>query len=117
MLNMATALVGNSSSGIVEAPDLALPAVNVGSRQQGRERGGNLIDVGHNRNEIGQAIKYIVAHLDDQAVREKWGQSPYRDANTAQRIAQVLGDSELGPELIQKRFYDDRLKPNSVENN
>lgn len=117
LLNMATVLVGNSSSGIVEAPDLALPAINIGSRQRGRERGGNLIDVGHDREEIGQAIKYILNHLDDQTVREKWGQSPYRDVDTAQRIAKALRNVELAPELIQKRFYDDDIRPDSSEHN
>ena len=115
LLSIATALIGNSSSGVVEAPDFGLPAVNVGTRQQGRERGGNLLDVGYCREEIELAVKYIMAHQEDPDLRQKWGQSPYRDTGTAARIAEVLGKVELGPKLLQKRFCDDGLGQDVTE--
>src|SRR5438309_1427907 len=52
MLAAADAMVGNSSSGLIEAPSFALPVVNVGRRQQGRLRGANVIDVGDATDEI-----------------------------------------------------------------
>jgi UDP-hydrolysing UDP-N-acetyl-D-glucosamine 2-epimerase len=106
LLSVASVLIGNSSSAVVEAPDFGLPAVNVGTRQQGRERGGNLVDVGYHCEEIRQAIQWVLTHRDDPDCRAKWAESPYRDTDTAQQIAETLGTVELGPPLIQKRFYD-----------
>ncbi len=57
LMKVASVMVGNSSSGIIEAPSFGLPAVNIGIRQEGRERGKNVIDVGHNKTEIIKAIK------------------------------------------------------------
>jgi UDP-hydrolysing UDP-N-acetyl-D-glucosamine 2-epimerase len=57
LLVHATAIVGNSSVGIRECSYLAVPAVNIGSRQSGRERGSNVIDVGHDRGEITAALR------------------------------------------------------------
>ena len=52
LLSIASVLIGNSSSALTEAPDFGLPVINLGTRQQGRERGGNLVDVGYCRDEI-----------------------------------------------------------------
>jgi len=109
LLSMADVLVGNSSSGIVEAPDFGLPTVNVGTRQLGREHGGNLFNVGYSQVEIQDAISYIIEHRDDTELHERCSQSPYQDIDTGAQIAQVLSTVELGPSLIQKMFCDDLL--------
>ena len=57
LLKAATAIVGNSSSAIIEAPFLGLPVVKVGSRQMGRERAVNVLDVGYDRKEIEAALR------------------------------------------------------------
>lgn len=106
LLKIAGALVGNSSSALSNAPNFGLPAINVGTRQKGRERGGNLIDAGYNREEIRSAIKYALEQRDDPDFRERCTKSPYEDINAAEQIAEVLGSVELGMNLIQKRFYD-----------
>ena len=106
LLSVTSVMVGNSSSALTEAPCFALPAVNVGSRQQGRERGGNLIDTGHNSDEISVAVQHGLDHLSDPAFRARCAESPYQDVDAAAQIADVLSMAELGIGLVQKRFYD-----------
>ena len=107
LLSVSDVMVGNSSSALSNAPNFGLPAVNVGTRQMGRERGGNLIDVGHDQEEIRRAIRYALDHLDDADFRAGCRESPYHDIDAAGQIAGVLSTVELGPGLIQKRFCDD----------
>jgi len=106
LLSIAGVLVGNSSSALSNAPNFGLPAVNVGTRQKGRERGGNLIDASYDREQIRSAIQFALDQRDDPDFREQCSQSPYQDVNAAEQIADVLGSVELGMNLIQKRFYD-----------
>ena len=106
LLSVASVMIGNSSSSLVDAPNFGLPAVNVGTRQQGRERGGNLIDVPGDCEGIRRAIRFALEHQHDALSRSKWSESPYVDIDAAEQIAEVLGNLELGPGLIQKRFDD-----------
>jgi UDP-N-acetylglucosamine 2-epimerase len=97
-------MVGNSSSGLIEAPSFALPAVNIGDRQRGRVRAPNVIDVSPDRDQIAAAI----ARALDPAFRASLAgiANPYGDGRAAPRIAAVLRDVELGPPLLRKRFTD-----------
>jgi len=52
LMSKAAAMVGNSSSGIIEAPSFQLPVVNIGTRQEGRVKAANVIDVGYSREEV-----------------------------------------------------------------
>lgn len=89
LLGGATVLVGNSSSGIIEAPMLRVPAVNVGRRQEGRERGDNVIDV----PPIAERVREAIVVATDPGFRARLsGQSPYGDGKAATRIVdEVLG--------------------------
>jgi UDP-hydrolysing UDP-N-acetyl-D-glucosamine 2-epimerase len=95
LLVHATAIVGNSSVAIRECSFLGVPAVNVGSRQQGRERGRNVIDVPHDRAAIAGAI-------DEHRRR---GRSPtdhlYGDGRAGARIASCLATAPL---TVEKRL-------------
>jgi UDP-hydrolysing UDP-N-acetyl-D-glucosamine 2-epimerase len=95
LVNRASCIVGNSSVAIRECSFLGVPAVNVGTRQQGRERGRNVIDVGHDRGEIQQAIR---AHL-------RGGRPPgdhlYGDGKAGVRIAESVAAASLS---IEKRL-------------
>jgi UDP-N-acetylglucosamine 2-epimerase (non-hydrolysing)/GDP/UDP-N,N'-diacetylbacillosamine 2-epimerase (hydrolysing) len=104
LVRYAAALVGNSSSGIHETASLGVPTVNVGTRQQGRERGQNVLDVRCDRREIRQAV---ATALYDEAFRARVALrvNPYGDGHTAERIVRILKEVNLG-NLIQKRFYD-----------
>ena len=104
LLREADAMVGNSSSGIIEAASFGLPVVNIGSRQQGRLRGENVIDVGQGRDEI---IAGIARALDPAFRRGLTGmRNPYGDGAAAPRIVRILREVPLGPRLARKRFAD-----------
>ncbi len=95
LLCSATAIVGNSSVAIRECSYLGVPAVNIGSRQQGRERGKNVIDVDHDRRDIADAI----------ATHIKRGKPScdllYGDGKAGTRIADCLATAGL---TIEKRL-------------
>jgi UDP-N-acetylglucosamine 2-epimerase len=57
IMKIANVIIGNSSSGIIESPSFDLPAINIGCRQQGRERAKNVIDIQYNREQIISAIQ------------------------------------------------------------
>jgi UDP-N-acetylglucosamine 2-epimerase (non-hydrolysing)/GDP/UDP-N,N'-diacetylbacillosamine 2-epimerase (hydrolysing) len=103
LMKAASVMVGNSSSGIIDAPSLGLPVVNIGTRQEGRERGENVINVGHNKCEI---IKRIREGLTDKEflLKVKKCQSPYGDGKAGLRIAEILSKLEITPRLIQKKI-------------
>jgi UDP-hydrolysing UDP-N-acetyl-D-glucosamine 2-epimerase len=104
LLREADVMVGNSSSGLIEAPSFGLPVVNIGSRQQGRLRAANVIDVGHTREEI---VAGLGRALEPAFRRSLTGMAnPYGDGRAAPRIVEVLERVELGPRLVRKRFVD-----------
>ena len=104
MMKHAAAMVGNSSSGIIEAASFELPVVNIGNRQLGRLRGENVIDVGYSRAEILEGIEKATspgfgAGLEGMA-------NPYGDGYAAGRIVGRLREISLDDALIRKRFYE-----------
>ena len=103
LLKHAACLVGNSSSGIIEAPALKTAAVNVGDRQEGRERGGNVIDVGSSRREILRGIRKA---LEDGEFRRRLARcrNPYGDGRTGPRVARILARVPLDGGLRRKRI-------------
>jgi UDP-hydrolysing UDP-N-acetyl-D-glucosamine 2-epimerase len=103
-LRKALAMVGNSSSGLIEAPSFALPAVNIGPRQQGRVRGGNVIDVPCQADAIAKGIKKAISH-DFRSTLEG-GRNPYGDGKAAQRIVGRLRSEQLTVRLVKKTFFD-----------
>jgi GDP/UDP-N,N'-diacetylbacillosamine 2-epimerase (hydrolysing) len=99
LLAGAAALVGNSSSGIIEAPTLRVPAVNVGTRQLGRTRGDNVIDVPAVRAEIVAGIRQAL----DPAFRTGLsGMSPYGDGESARRIVDAIVEQPIDQRLLVK---------------
>ncbi len=104
LLTHADAMVGNSSSGIWEAPSFQLPVVNVGDRQQGRLRAGNVIDVAPDATSIVAAIRRALAPSFRESLCDL--ANPYGDGMAASRIAKVLKDMELGSHLLRKSFAD-----------
>ncbi len=100
LLRIATALVGNSSSGLIEAPSFNLPAVNVGARQFRRLRACNVIDVGYASEDIRQGIEKALS----QEFRQRLANctNPYGDGHTAERTVRVLQSLHLSPLLVSK---------------
>ncbi len=101
LLRSVDILVGNSSSGIMEAASFALPVVDVGMRQRGRERGRNVLDAG-------AAPESIVSQIARAKTREfrcslEGMQNPYGDGYAGERIAEVLAAVPVDEELRIKR--------------
>jgi len=104
LLSHADVMVGNSSSGLIEAPSFGLPAVNIGARQRGRLRGANVIDVAPSREEIVRGIE--AAREPAFRARARSDANPYGDGLAAPRIVEVLSKVPIDARLIQKRFAD-----------
>ena len=96
LLNNCSCLVGNSSSALREGSFLGIPAVNIGTRQQGREHGNNVFFTGYNKTEIETAIKRQI----------KSGKYPssslYGKGDAGKKIADILAEVDI---KIQKRLH------------
>jgi UDP-hydrolysing UDP-N-acetyl-D-glucosamine 2-epimerase len=104
LMRYAAAMVGNSSSGIIEAASFKLPVVNVGSRQKGRVRAANVVDVECRRMEITAAVNHVLNPAFKN--RLKTLGNPYGDGHAAERIVRVLREVPLDQRLIRKQFVD-----------
>lgn len=104
VMKIVAAMVGNSSSGIIEAASFDLPVVNVGIRQQGRVRGKNVIDTGSKTEEILAGIKQAVDPEFRAGLRGMI--NPYGCGQAAESIVEKLRRVELGSGLILKSFHD-----------
>ena len=104
LLSHADVMIGNSSSGLIEAPSFGLPVVNIGARQRGRLRGANVIDVAPSREEILCGIE--AAREPAFRARARAAANPYGDGRAAPRIVEVLSKVPLDARLVQKRFPD-----------
>ncbi len=104
LMAQAAVLVGNSSSGIIEAASFRLPVVNIGSRQRGRIRGPNVIDVGYGREEIEGAITLAMTSQFRETLRDLI--NPYGNGDAAGKIVNRLKTVPLEDSLIMKRFHD-----------
>ena len=101
LLRQVDVFLGNSSSGIMETPSFALPTVNVGLRQQGRERGQNIIDAAPEARAILEALHKAQSAEFREGLRGM--SNPYGDGNASEKIVEVLTSVPLSQELLQKR--------------
>ncbi len=101
LLREVAVLIGNSSSGIMEAASFSLPVVNIGFRQKGRERGRNILDA---EPEV-LAIRAKIAEAASPSFRESLAgmANPYGDGHAAEKIVKVLTSTPLTEDLIVKR--------------
>jgi GDP/UDP-N,N'-diacetylbacillosamine 2-epimerase (hydrolysing) len=104
----ATAVIGNSSSGIVEAPSFKIPTVNIGDRQKGRIRPGSVVDCEPSAASIEAAIHKGISPEFQRALKDT--KNPYEQAGTAGEIVSVI--AAFDPDgLLKKRFYDIPIVP------
>ena len=103
----AAAMVGNSSSGIIEAATFHLPVVNIGTRQEGRIRGAHVIDVSSSKDAIAKGIATAVSPDFRRSIANI--ENPYGNGRAAERIVSVLKSMQRVQTLIVKRFVDYRL--------
>lgn len=97
VLKFSLCLIGNSSVGIRECSYLGVPTVNIGSRQSGRERGANVLDVNYNRNEILGAIQKQVDHGHYER------DATYGSGDAGKKIADAIAKTTLNP--VKKLTY------------
>lgn len=99
-----TAVIGNSSSGLVEAPSFRKPTLNIGNRQKGRTQGNTIINCEATRDDIEYGLSKI---LNPEIIEmiEKNGINPYAKENTLQLIHNAIVETPL-PSQATKHFYD-----------
>ncbi len=102
LMKAADAMIGNTSSGIIEAPSLNLPFINVGDRQEGRERGDNVIEVSYDRKEVKSAIKTVLRNQFKKRI--KGSKNPYEMENTCREIANILAEKKIDDSLLRKKI-------------
>lgn len=100
----AAAMVGNSSSGIIEAASFQLPVVNIGNRQKGRLRAANVLDVDCDVTAIKAAVEVATSQDFRRSLLEL--SNPYGDGQAAQRILEVLTHLPERKALISKPFFN-----------
>ena len=98
LLKRSEGLIGNSSSGIHETATFNIPTINIGTRQQGRLRPKNVLDVGYDKQEIKDAIKFC------KRIGKKHFENPYGDGKSSQRIVDLLKSIDISNNIIQKRI-------------
>jgi GDP/UDP-N,N'-diacetylbacillosamine 2-epimerase (hydrolysing) len=102
LMRMATVIVGNSSSGIMEAPSFGKPTVNIGRRQNGRPQACNVINVGYYRDEILEAVKRATS--PEFVATALTAKNPYGDGNASARIVEILKNIHLNDKLLLKEL-------------
>jgi UDP-hydrolysing UDP-N-acetyl-D-glucosamine 2-epimerase len=94
-------MIGNSSSGIMETPSFALPTINIGMRQQGRERARNILDAEPEKSDI---LAKVATASSEQFRQSLAGmENPYGDGHASETIVGILTSVPLGEELLVKK--------------
>jgi GDP/UDP-N,N'-diacetylbacillosamine 2-epimerase (hydrolysing) len=104
LMKFSEFVIGNSSSGIAEAPSFQVPTVNIGDRQKGRREAESTINCGTGADDIKKAIeKALSPEFKEKASMVK---SPYGDGNASERIAEIVMKKLDEPINLKKKFYD-----------
>ena len=103
VMKYCAAVVGNSSSGIIETPSFHIPTLNIGSRQDGRIAADSVYNCGTNKESIAAGLDYILS--DKFRERAANTTNPYEKEGTAQAIFDVISTYPLN-DVIKKQFYD-----------
>ena len=98
-LKYMTAVIGNSSSGIIEVPSFGIPTLDIGDRQKGRIAADSVIHCGYSTEEIKEGLKKVVTY------GKKAIDNPYYKEGTCDAILNVIKTYPL-ENLVQKHFYD-----------
>jgi GDP/UDP-N,N'-diacetylbacillosamine 2-epimerase (hydrolysing) len=102
LMKMADVVVGNSSSGIMEAPSFGKPAVNIGRRQNGRPQALNVVNAGNCKDEIVTAVR--VATSPEFVAQARLASNPYGDGTASLKIVNVLKEIEINAKLLNKEM-------------
>lgn len=104
-LKYCSLVIGNSSSGLLEAPSFGVPTINIGDRQKGRLQSSSVINCGPETEKIDQAIKAGLSANFAELARKTI--NPYGDGNTSEKVIEVLKDYLSGDRIhLMKQFYN-----------
>lgn len=103
LMKYASVMVGNSSSGIIEAASFHTPVINIGTRQEGRQRAANVLDATYDAQAIGDAV-HTALHDTQFLSKLPSCTNPYGDGRAAERIVHHLSEVAIGPSLLQKQM-------------
>jgi len=103
LMKSSNLMIGNSSSGIIESPSFKIPVINIGKRQMGRNRSGNIIDAEPEKNKIIDSINYA---LNDKGFLRKVEscKNKFGDGKTSEKIVKILKEIKIDDKLIQKQI-------------
>jgi GDP/UDP-N,N'-diacetylbacillosamine 2-epimerase (hydrolysing) len=102
LMKIVDVVVGNSSSGIMEAPSFGKPAVNIGRRQNGRPQAANVVNVRSGKDEIVAAIR--VATSSEFVAKARSARNPYGDGTASQKIVDIMKNIEIDRRLLCKEM-------------
>lgn len=104
-LRYSAMVIGNSSSGLLEAPSFGIPTINIGDRQKGRLQSSSVINCEPTEESIKQAIELALS--EDFVVKAKETTNPYGDGSTSDKIVEAIRDNLLNGKInLKKKFYD-----------
>lgn len=102
-LKHASAVIGNSSSGLVEAPSFHIPTLNIGNRQKGRTRGDSVVDCEATYDNISKSLHYVLSpEMSNRAINTC---NPYMKSGTLNAIFKIIAQYSLNA-LVNKSFYN-----------
>lgn len=102
-MRLCDAVIGNSSSGILEAPALKVPTINIGDRQKGRIRTESIIDCHPTKSSILAALKIMYSNNFQSNLENM--KIPYEKHGTAKKIKEILKEVDL-TNILKKQFYN-----------
>lgn len=115
LLHYADMIIGNSSSGIIEAPSIGIPTVNIGNRQRGRLQAQSIINCSPHREEIVVAVRKAGSDEMKRLAAKK--KNPYAGGDTSHKIVETIKTAVLSGKIeLMKRFYDlDTMIDHNIE--
>ncbi len=102
-LQYVDVVIGNSSSGLMEAPSFKIATINIGTRQKGRIRGSSVIDCSPNKTDIKKTIKKVYSKQFQKLLKDV--DNPYDKGSASKKIVEILKDFQI-PKTLIKKFYD-----------
>ena len=103
LMKYAKFMIGNSSSGLLEAPSFELPAINIGRRQMGRFQAKNVVNVEFDKDKIKDAINYVISN-DNFLSSLKGIKNPYGDGHSSKRIVKIMQEVDIDNSLLIKEL-------------
>jgi len=104
-LKYCSMVIGNSSSGLLEAPSFGIPTVNIGDRQKGRQQASSVINCEPTQESIREALNLALS--EEFVQRAEKTVNPYGSGDTSNKVVEVIKEYMLNDKInLKKKFYD-----------